>query len=76
MAGKDNEDNAEDFEGIFDGIHSQEETPDVFESGDVAEQEGEAAVRIRRESTRSDRSTINRLKDLQQQESLRFDSLS
>ena len=67
MAGKDRD---EDFAGIFDEIHSQEVTPEVCESGDVAEQEEEGGVRSRRESTRSDRSTINRLKDLQQQEVL------
>ena len=69
MAGKDRD---EDFAGIFDGNHSQEDAPDVFESDgrNVAEQEEEGGVRSRRESTRSDRSTINRLKDLQQQEVL------
>ena len=67
MAGKDRD---EDFAGIFDEIHSQEVTPEVCESGDAAEQEEEGGVRSRRESTRSDRSTINRLKDLQQQEVL------
>ena len=67
MAGKDRD---EDFAGIFDEIHSQEVTPEVCESGDAAEEEEEGGIRSRRESTRSDRSTINRLKDLQQQEVL------
>ena len=41
MAGKDNDEN---FAGIFHGIHSQEVTPEVCESGDAAEQEEEAVA--------------------------------
>ena len=60
----------EDFAGIFD--ETQEVVSEVFESDDcdVAQQKEESGVKSRRESTRSDRSTINRLKDLQQQEVL------
>ena len=67
LVGKDSD---VDFEGIFD--RAQEDAPDVFESDgcEIAQQEEESGVKSRRESTRSDRTTINRLKDLQQQEVL------